>query len=284
MSKFSAQKKSNNSNQKQLLNVSDAAKFIGISASTLRRLEAENKIGSVRDANGYRLFNLNDIVNLKTSLEFQKQNLKALRSVKGANRHLEDNSAILKQHIDTAPLNAKTEIKPELNDKNVEGEIKNIKTVRPLSYLVTQLQRFPNYAKVGFISYLLISVYLFSFTTKSVMNQFFPGNLKQISGVATNMYDNLSPGKVLALTDQTSNFLLNINVPTFIKNSLNVSNNLEVSELSRLLGGIETQNADANFGTGTVTTGQISFIGIGALNNLLAINEVTETTLEEALD
>ena len=65
---------------------------------------------------------------------------------------------------------------------------------------------------------------------------------------------------------------------------MNIDETLRVTGLSSLLGGVVTEDADANLGTGTLTTGRIDMTGEASLNNLLVIDDVTETTLEEYLD
>ena len=54
------------------LSVSKAAALLKISASSLRRLEQEGKINSYRLSNGYRVYKLGDVKNLKESLEKPK--------------------------------------------------------------------------------------------------------------------------------------------------------------------------------------------------------------------
>ena len=57
---------------KGLLSVSKASKILGISPSTLRRLEAAGNISSTRQPNGYRTFLLQDVQNLKVKLQEKK--------------------------------------------------------------------------------------------------------------------------------------------------------------------------------------------------------------------
>src|SRR5688572_32062796 len=57
-----------------LLSVSEAAKLLRISPSSLRRFELENKISSTRKENGYRMFDRSEVLKLKGKLETQKYN------------------------------------------------------------------------------------------------------------------------------------------------------------------------------------------------------------------
>jgi hypothetical protein len=54
------------------ISVSQAASLLKVSTSTLRRLEVEGKIGSVRETNGYRSFSLLDVIELRNTLEKDK--------------------------------------------------------------------------------------------------------------------------------------------------------------------------------------------------------------------
>ncbi|MEC8306339.1 MAG: helix-turn-helix domain-containing protein [Chlamydiota bacterium] len=47
-----------------LLSVSDAARYLGVSPSTVRRWERENKISSVRTPGGHRRFSVEDLQSL----------------------------------------------------------------------------------------------------------------------------------------------------------------------------------------------------------------------------
>jgi len=49
------------------LSISEAAKILGISPSTLRRFESEGKIKSIRKPNGYRAFKPTEVYKLKTA-------------------------------------------------------------------------------------------------------------------------------------------------------------------------------------------------------------------------
>ena len=67
MSKVSAQ------NLNSALKITQAAKLLGISRSTLLRLEESGKISSKRLSNGYRVFENSAILELKGRLELEKQ-------------------------------------------------------------------------------------------------------------------------------------------------------------------------------------------------------------------
>lgn len=58
---------SKNHESTSLLSVSDAARYLGVSSSTIRRWERENKILSVRTPGGHRRFSLKDLKSLYKS-------------------------------------------------------------------------------------------------------------------------------------------------------------------------------------------------------------------------
>ena len=60
------------------INVSTAAQILNVSSSTLRRLEKEGRITSVRENNGYRFFNVVDVTALKGALEEEKKHKKEM--------------------------------------------------------------------------------------------------------------------------------------------------------------------------------------------------------------
>ena len=75
---------------------------------------------------------------------------------------------------------------------------------------------------------------------------------------------------VLAARTRSSDFIYNVNIPSFFRDSVTLNDTLTVTGLSTLSGGLNT------------TT--LTFIGTGTMNNLLGIDETTETTLEGTLD
>src|SRR3990167_5014839 len=65
--------------------VSKAAKIVGVSPSTLRRLEENGDIKAIRLLNGYRVFKLQDIHLLKSKLEnkiFERKSPEPVKLVK----------------------------------------------------------------------------------------------------------------------------------------------------------------------------------------------------------
>ena len=70
MPKNSAKEKLNTNNT--LISVSEAAKILKISPSSLRRLEQENRVTSTRKDNGYRSFDRVNVLKLKELLDGEK--------------------------------------------------------------------------------------------------------------------------------------------------------------------------------------------------------------------
>ena len=60
-----------NLNNEQILSTAEAAKMLGVSATTLRRLEQRGKITAARRANGYRVFLKSDLLTLKKEIEIE---------------------------------------------------------------------------------------------------------------------------------------------------------------------------------------------------------------------
>ncbi|MBD3365732.1 MerR family transcriptional regulator [candidate division WWE3 bacterium] len=99
---------------------------------------------------------------------------------------------------------------------------------------------------------------------------------------------------VLGRRTTRPDFELDINVPTTIRDSLTVEGTISARTFATLAGGLSTDNQDIDAGTGTITagtitatttnTGTLNLTGPATINNLLTIDDVTQTTLEEALE
>jgi hypothetical protein len=115
-----AQKQDNKSNSS--LTVSQAAQFLKVSASTLRRLEKEGAIKSTRCDNGYRSFSLEDVQKLKDKLEKNKAKTKSNKTLPSTNYQTN-------QFIDNKPIfsmpeksqtNSQTENSQKIGPKTTE--------------------------------------------------------------------------------------------------------------------------------------------------------------------
>jgi len=309
---------------KELLSVSDAAKLLGVSNSTLRRLEDELKIVSIRQPNGYRLFKRFDLLTLKSELETSKSkravvptttesktptasdalgligitnslsNNKHKQETANATNSTRSNNTIESQESKiTAHIgNTMSQDDSSISRHEIELLNKSVKKSEVLSHVHFN-PRFVKVASLMFVAIIaLLGVGLFfdnnisSFVRNSAARII---GTPQLSSRKDSSFDN-----VLAAIDRNANFVFKLNVPAIFRESVTAEkdftadsitgNTLTVNQLSSLLGGITTNNAAANFGTGAVTAGEVNFLGTAIINNLGAIDEVTETTLEEALD
>src|SRR3989339_1846095 len=89
---------------KQLLSVSEGAQLLNISPSSLRRLESEGKISSIRKENGYRAFRRADVEALKNTLEevkvfSERGSVNPTINVTDANPHYSEKAIALRNLI-----------------------------------------------------------------------------------------------------------------------------------------------------------------------------------------
>jgi hypothetical protein len=269
--KNAIENESNNYANKQILSVSEAASILRISPTSLRRLEQENRIKSIRQPNGYRIFKLEEVTALKVALENEKKT-KQSRQI----------------NLPLAPLPVEkvlpqvTPVIPQVA-KHVNTPTHRFELIKPS--LVKELKTLRKPILLGTVMTVLI------LTSFSLVNSKYGADVlgKVSIGNFLGLKDT-NKGYVLSDKDLNSDFVFKINIPaifkadTTVEQNLTVNGNLTVDQLSTLSGGLTTNNADGNFGTGTITVGIVNFVGAATLNNLAAIDEVTETTLEEALD
>jgi len=218
------------------LRVSQAARILGISPSTLRRHEEGGLISSTRLENNYRVYNLSDIKILEKKL-----------------KELSHKKSQLPQHTSRIKLAKKIKV-PSLN----------------FNFPI------PKYALP--VIFLTGAILLFGFKTfnvkdfsENILSYFFKNEHSEVKSSTNDT-------KVLAAKNRVTDYVYNINIPT------NINNDLTVSGIANLYGGLDTNGADGDFGTGDVTLGTLTFSGTAQMNNLQDIDEVTEDTLEEYID
>ncbi|NMB69642.1 hypothetical protein GYA27_00360, partial [candidate division WWE3 bacterium] len=264
-----------NETDKQVLSVSEAASILKISPTSLRRLEQENKIKSIRQPNGYRIFNTTEIYQLKEDLDNEKK-LKQ-------NKHGNFNNVTVRTDTPVQEIKT-TEIlqTPEII-KTQETAKKHFVLINPaLIKEVKALKKPVFYAAM--LTILSIGGFKLLSTRygNDILGKYSVGNFLGLKDTGEI--------NVLADKDLNSDFVFKINIPAIFKadttaeQNLTVNGNLSVDQLSTLSGGLTTNNQNGDFGTGTITVGIVNFVGAATLNNLAAIDNVTETTLEEALD
>jgi excisionase family DNA binding protein len=279
---------SNNVHKNSSIKVSQAASLLNVSSSSLRRLESEGRIASERLGNNYRTYRLDRVLDLKKQLEeekIQKQNQKVERKIqnilsptpqpiivtntKTQNISAQPASSIQKTEIKEQVLtnySEKTTIKA-INIPQAEKYIRNKLTnkVLPYTFAISMLI-------AGSLAFANLAPKEFKFKVADTLGAIIFNN----SVSNEKSFSNLAA--ILAARSRVSNFIYNVNIPTNFKNDINVTG------LATLNGGLLTNNAPGNFGTGTVTVGTLAFTGIGNMTNLQNFDEVSENTYERLID
>ncbi len=227
------------------LTVSEAASLLKVSPTTLRRFENEHKISSTRLPNGYRVFDIKDINNLKNSLETQKlskEKNKGKKVLKTINRNID---ALNKYTVQT-----QTQKKPINKSIRNKYLLSNAIVLVMGVYAILTFSINKNIPTTGLTS-LVISTSNKALSTTN-------------DNLITNKITDTQVSNVLALGDQRPDYSFNTSVNANFEKLLNVTG------ISNLNGGI--------------TTPTITFTETGTINQLDAIDDTTETTLENALD
>ncbi|MFZ5425328.1 MAG: MerR family DNA-binding transcriptional regulator, partial [Patescibacteria group bacterium] len=244
------------------LSVSKAAKILKISPSTLRRLEQNGKIKSTRAANGYRSFSIDEIRKLKVQLD--KQDLLEKPELRVLEKQLKTNN----------------NIKPSQKNIPVTEEIKtgqSYKQVIKPKYQLKNFNKLSNALQTATITLILV-VILGAFGLKGTDTIKYKTVTNSVKGLLTTTNtseslldsDNTEDSAVLAERSQNPLWTFNINVPSTFRQDVQITQNLQID-----------QNANID---GIVTTPNVTFTGTGTINQLDAIDDITETTLENALD
>ncbi|MFZ2664062.1 MAG: glycine-rich domain-containing protein [Patescibacteria group bacterium] len=237
------------------LKVSQAAKILGVSPSSLRRLEDEGKISSERiPGNNYRVYRLDLINQLKSELN-EIKNLPVKE--KRLRRAVAKKTVFVPEVIEIKPIMTNTDKAP-----------KKLRTVREKK----QVRKLGAENNLSFRkSFTLASFIIITFSLL-----YFPKNLSksfsQVKGTLASLPQTLgilkseeiknkngiNYSEVLAARIRVSDFIQNFNLPVFFKKPV-------------------------TFEQGITTTG-VTFNGTGLMNNLLGIDTITKTTLEESLE
>jgi len=117
-----------------VLKVSNAAKILGISPSSLRRFEEEGRMSSFRDpGNGYRYYRLDLIKELKKELEESKNNLNKKNKVETYSKYYSQKSdehinttspGKIERQINKSSLKLKSEVKSTKRDEKLVEKVK----------------------------------------------------------------------------------------------------------------------------------------------------------------
>jgi len=236
------------------LSISEAAKLLGVSTSTLRRYESEGKVTSTRKPNGYRTFDTLAIIRLRESLDVKKT-----REVKTKSSVIPEVSV------------SETKLQTVLQNKVGANALLSINLLQLKNLLKNKVNYKTIFTLVTTIAVFLLSL---NFNLWGLANEF--GKDLWRSGVFRDILggENVSEydtavlellGQVLAARNKESNFIFNVNVPSFFKAdttveaNLSVEGDLSVVGLSTLSGGLTTENADGDFGTGTLPLNRLGF-------------------------
>ena len=281
--------------------VSQAASLLNISPSTLRRLESEGKIKSERLDNNYRAYRMDGILQLKDLIDDEKKKRKEDRDNEYKNKIIQKVNVERHENISTPvynlPINIQkapiaqvnfiknynqpaTEYKAEKNKITEYEDKKKVFSDKKVNYI----NQFSLTSKTLPFSLLVLAVTLgtlvFTKNAPEDLRNKISGTLGMVvsrnAGGLQDQTNNFT--SVLAARSKVSNFIYNVNIPT------NFREDISVDGLSTLNGGLITNNADGNFGTGTVTMGTLTFIGNANQNNLQNFDEVSENTYERLID
>jgi DNA-binding transcriptional MerR regulator len=272
-----------------LLTISKTARLLNISPSTLRRLESEKKINSIRKPNGHRVFNITDIEVLKASLDKKKKaqeekkilKKQQLRERQRANRTASEEGIQSRQKAaektpNLAPANTNSDKYPQAAPPQQQRK-PSTRKVLPTTEHTQQIWQGLMYkgeaprAKKVMVGKVLLGTMLM-IVSLGILGITGPHHIKRQmpTNDAVHRPRNISPNSVLGIADKLTAYIFRLNVPSIFEKSLQVKETLTVEQLATLTGGIETES--------------ITFTTPGIINNLLAINDVTETTLEQELD
>ncbi|MFC1700506.1 MerR family DNA-binding transcriptional regulator, partial [Patescibacteria group bacterium] len=231
------------------LRVSQAAQVLGTSPSTLRRFESEGLITSERlPKNNYRVFKLSDINLLKSTLQDKKSSKK----------HAQEKKKIQKVQIQRT-VKVPTYTPEKITPKSLE---KLVKTSVRKEFKLPTIKLAPVIVAMSLVA-TVATILLSGPNLNDILGKI--SSNKGKDSVLSNIQSN-----VLAARARVSDFVYNINIPSFFTAPVTVEDTLTVTGLSTLSGGVNTPT--------------LTFTGVGTMNNLLAIDDTTEDTLEAALD
>ncbi|MCB9823626.1 tail fiber domain-containing protein [Candidatus Nomurabacteria bacterium] len=261
---------SNNSESNNLLSVSEAAKILGVSSSTVRRLAEQAIIIENRDANGYRRFNVNDIINYKNHrLNTTKNPIENLAYVPINTRP--------KENLSESSASKPTESTAKTEAKNI---VKKVKFKQgPLKRAVAKTQK-NNVFKKAILASVVIGAALLAITIAKDFNNLsretpdkniqsalsikkYIANYKRGDEKGTQRIQR-QEAEVLAARARSPELRFTLNVPTNILSSLNITGPATVE--------------------GGVSTTTINFTGASTINGLLAIDAVSKNSLENSLE
>jgi len=245
MSTNTAQKFDFQNNSK--LSVSEASLYLKITPSTLRRLDNDGKIESERLSNGYRQYSFGDVVSLKFFLEEEKARKKYLRNAAPSVSVKAQDKVVNQQKAVEKPIPA--------NPAKVRSSYPTFPT-----FSVPQIKSLKALSYAGLAVCLILTV---TAGFRFIYGKGIGGAVKSIATRTETLTYSGDIANVLGDTSQIKNEELHVNI-------LSVFN-----RPSTFKEGITTTDA---------TMQRALFIGGAGMQGLKSIDEITETTLEKALD
>lgn len=215
--------------QENLLSIQEAAKILGVSTKTLRRWEARGILVPQRTTGAHRRYTLEQIENFKKN---------------GSETPVvtEEISVELPEEIATE----NTSKKFFFNASSLTSKVQDFKGAFKLS----------GQQKVVLISSLSAFVFVVAFA--GIVYAFTPFYKTKVLGLdeqikASSKIGARTPEEVLAATIASPSFQLKFNAPSLFNSTVRVEG------LSSLVGGIDTENANINAGTGTLTASNVIY-------------------------
>ena len=234
--------------------VSKAAFLLGISASSLRKLELEGVINTKRASNGYRYFTQTDINLAKSFINKKKQSK-------------------VKEHTVSPPVDPVNQV------ENTPVQFSNSRQYRTATAF-TQTQKYyekqpperPFHSATTRLPKLAITVTMVCIIFSGVALAHH--KLKEQGSITQNILGALTTRReqeaVLADTSSRENLKLSFNTKALFKEDVNYETSVKIAK-----------NLDVS---GNINTNILNFVNTGTINGLQEVDDVTEATLERELD
>ena len=293
------------------INVSTAAQILNVSSSTLRRLEKEGRITSVRENNGYRFFNVVDVTALKGALEEEKKHKKEIKTrylpITSGNKTY--SKPVTETSKETTPIEVEKTVSQEV-PSNIPSEITGTEITEKSTvqdtfirepvehkYLKNPLKSnitFGSFKKAFAYPMQTAFIIMFVFILSNTLTRnpaallgytpLFQNNINlsflndTVLGLLTkddinypNVPFNKNLAAVLAGKDRNPNYIFNINIPGVFKDNVTVEGDLSVDGLTSLLGDLNVTGLSSLEGALNVT-------GLASLNGGLSTPSIADVT------
>ncbi|HVZ11970.1 MAG TPA: helix-turn-helix domain-containing protein, partial [Patescibacteria group bacterium] len=236
----------------KLLSIQEAAKKLKVSTKTLRRWEERGILVPQRTDGNHRRYTATQISGFWDKLIEKKKEKKAVAVASIA--PVSSASPSSQEIIETpqAPFNITEAL---VADSEIRAEVartSKFKMDRAVRMLL--LSAVATLAAV-FMIVVLTQTFLSSSITSNNSNK-----TKTAQGQQTFAESVSGKGEsVLAATDGQPMFTIKFNIPTFFKEDASFLKNVKIQGLTSAVGGIDTENADINAGTGKLTASNVIY-------------------------